>query len=207
MWFGLAGRADEGSSSSSDSESVGRSPTCAGPFLRFARAAAFFAFAAARRASRVTSSDALVGWAPAPAPAAGAASSLSSELSSSDEDSSLDEGISSPGSCCIRMACQFFLVHCVFACAREVAGGERGGELVSIPIPLGFQRTRQRPTGLPSLSMGCRSRLNFLPPKFQANMVSSESEKSGVLVHAIVPPREGFENFPPRPRGAMMKKS
>lgn len=148
MWFGLAGRAadaDEGSSSSSssDSESVGRSPTCAGPFLRFARAAAFFAFAAARRASRVTSSDALVGW--APLLAVGAASSLSSELSSSDEDSSLDEGISSPGSCCIRMACQFFSCSFHCACAREVAGGERGGELVFFQFHWSFNlRARDR---------------------------------------------------------------
>lgn len=97
VWFGFAGRAEEGaedSSSDSDSESVGRSPTWAGPFLRFARAAAFLAFAAARRASRVSSDGAVCCWV---ALLAGAASSLSSELSSS-EDESLDEGTSSAGS-------------------------------------------------------------------------------------------------------------
>lgn len=67
--------------------------------LRFARAAAFLAFAAARRASRVCSSVVLLAvplleLGPAPV----SSSELSSELSSSEDSSSLDEGISSTGS-------------------------------------------------------------------------------------------------------------
>lgn len=104
LWFGLEGRsASEASELESESEVGGRSPGWAGAESRFAMAACFLALAAARRASRVRSLAVLVLVLVAlmvEGPAAGASlEESSSELSSEEDSSSLEVGISSSFSC------------------------------------------------------------------------------------------------------------
>lgn len=95
----------EASELESESEVGGRSPGWAGAESRFAMAASFLALAAARRASRVRSLAVLVlvlvlvAWV-VDGPAVGASLEESSEELSSEEDSSsLEVGISSSFSC------------------------------------------------------------------------------------------------------------
>lgn len=104
LWFGFAGRSVSGSASEpEEAESVsegGRSPGWAGALPRLAMAACFLAFAAARRASRFRSLAVAGSWVLLLGPAVGASEEDSSaELSSEEDSSSLEVGISSSFSC------------------------------------------------------------------------------------------------------------